>query len=747
MKKAILLYMLLSLGASAWSQTAINYVEKIDKFRKKNPDAFLYLHYDKGIYTNNEKVWFAAYLLNTPNAVEEHTVLNVALINEQTKRIEASQKFSISNGLSSGYVLLPDTVPSGNYQLMAFTNSLNAQQQPIAIFSATIKVLNIQQDGFHSKLKVADSAPKDGKTQAEVPSESPEQALPAAAQPVLEVKFYPEGGALATGLPSRVGWEAKSTGGNPVQLRGTLLKNDNPIAEVSTNAHGMGSFILKPEQHDFYSVRLYPGPYSSENVLFKLPDHAGSTDVTINLPKAIVNDSLHFTLSANISKPILILIHNDLGNYVLLKSQTDSSVKQFKLSLATLPKGLTTVTIIDEFVKPMAERLFFAHYDQKDLTARIHLEKTTFNKTDSVRIKLNLYDSAEKPVEGIVSISVVQANRVKVGTPDIENYFYLNNHLNDLPINASGNRLLDREYLEDILLIKGWRRYTQDVLMAKNSDTVINSESLILEGSVLNGKKTLKKAIDVVSMGGIKSSIITTKKDGKFSLGLADLLVENNKNIFLLANQSNYKIKINDPFDSITKTLVKGMKPSALKSMISPEESSTIKGLQNVVALKEVQITANTGTIRGTSGEKGANECGDYVDNNDQYGILNYPGTPVKDRLKPIPGRYYMKRTDLQGSYFKVEQVWYSGCLTDSERKATAIKGINSGKEYYMTTTDDSDSDYRSTYYWRSGVHVDTTGQFAFAFKTGEVAGKFLIIIQGISKNGLVNIQETIDLK
>ena len=747
MKKAILLYMLLSLGASAWSQTAINYVEKIDKFRRKNPDAFLYLHYDKGIYTSNEKVWFAAYLFNTPNAVEEHTVLNVALINEQTKRIEASQKFSISNGLSSGYVLLPDTVPSGNYQLMAFTNSLNAQQQPIAIFSATIKILNIQQQSFDSKLKVADRTPKSGERQANIAIDGLSKALLAANHPVIEVKFYPEGGSLATGLPSKVGWEAKTTGGNPVQLNGTLLKNNNPIAEVSTNAHGMGSFILQPEQHDSYSIRLNPGPYSSENLLFKLPDHAGSTDVTINLPEAIVNDSLHFTMSANIAKPILILLHNDLGNYVLLKSQTNPSGKQFKLSLATLPKGLTTVTIIDEFGKPLAERLFFAHYDQKDLTARIHLEKTTFNKTDSVRIRLNLSDPTEKPVEGIVSISVVQANRVKVGTPDIENYFYLNNHINDLPINASGNRLLDKEYLEDILLIKGSRRYTQDVLMAKNSDTIFKAEPYIMDGAVFNGNKTLKKAVDVVSMGGIKSSIITSKKDGKFSLGLADLLVENNKNIFLLTNQSNYKIKINDPFDSITETLVKGMKPSALKSMISQEESSIIKGLQNVVALKEVQITANTGAIRGTSGEKGANECGDYVDNNDQYGILNYPGTPLKDRLKPIPGRYYMKRTDLQGSYFKVERVWYSGCLTDSERKATAIKGINSGKEYYMATAGDSDSDYRSTLYWHSGVHVDTTGQFAFTFKTGEVAGKFLIIIQGISKNGLVNIQEVIKVK
>ena len=800
MKKIILSHLILLFGLNVWSQTMLN--QNLSQLRKVKPTSFLFLHHDKGIYTNNEKIWFGAYLLNTPNPVNEHKVLNVALINELTKKVEVSQKFNIANGLSSGFVLLPDSVPPGNYQLSTYTNVLNAQNLPIAQFTSAIKVLNISQPTFTSKLTLLDTVIKNGGIRATVdvsgldknrraniivnyqvgehfsksvrlekkqvtvtiPEDLLKQrailllnvnvdgevqyhskALPGIDKQNVDVKFYPEGGELVAGLQSRIGWEAKTTDGRPISLKGLLMKNDEAQYEVSTNAYGMGAFTIHPQTGESYSVKLYPGTYVSENTNIKLPNASNDTDVAISIPKALVNDSLRFILASKGSKPIQIMLHNDLGDYVLLKGQSNASARIFNVSLLALPKGLTTLTILDDTGKPLAERLFFAHYNQQELSSKIEFEKSNYTKRDSVRIKLKLADKDGKAASGIVSVAVVQSNRISGKTANIEDYFYLHDGLKNLPANPSGNYMLDKNYLEDVLLIKGWRRYTREELIAHNRDSVFKTDYPLLTGAITSGKKSLKKAVDLVSFGGINTGIISTNTDGSFELSNDNLLVEQNKNIYyrLGLEKNGYNIKVNDAFIPITNTLAKYIKPSIFESLSNNQENSILKNLQNVISLKDVEITVKQGSINGTKGEPGANECGDYVNGQHPLAWLNYEGTALSDRQKPIKNRPYLKHIQLDGSWFKVERVWYTGCLTENEKKGIAIKGINSGKEYYMAVEDDGGLQYHSTLYWHSGMTTDNSGEIPISFKAGDIADDFSIIIQGISNKGLVNVKET----
>lgn len=798
MKKIILYCLMFLYGFIASAQTKLN--QNLNQFRKFNTTSFLFLHHDKGIYTNNEKIWFSAYLLNTPNPLNAHKTLNVALINELTKKIEVSQKFNISDGLSSGFVLLPDSVPPGNYQIMAYTNVLNAQELPIAQFTSSVKVLSISQPTFSSKLTLLDTVVKNGgiralvevsgldanrratimvnyqigphfsksikleKKQATIiiPADLLNEKatlllnvnvdgevqyhtkpLPEIAKQNISVKFYPEGGELVTGLQSRVGWEAKTADGRPLSLKGILMKNNEEQHQISTNVYGMGSFTIHPQAGETYSVNLYSGAYVPENSNVKLPVTSNDTDVTLSLPKALVDDSLRFILSSKLAKPIQIMLHNHLGDYILLKGQTNESARIFNVSLLALPKGLTTLTVLDDSGKPLAERLFFAHYNQQELFSKIEFEKSNYTKRDSVRVKLKLADKGGKAASGIVSVAVVQSNRNSGKTANIEDYFYLQNNLKNLPANPSGNNMLDKNYLEDVILIRGWRRYTREELIAQNRDSIFKSDYPIMSGAVLNGRKSLKKAVDLVSFGGINAGIITTNTDGSFELSNDNLLVEQNKNIFLRVgiDKYGYDYKITDAFTPITNTLAKHVKTSIFERLSNNEENSILKNLQNVISLNDVEITVKQGGIFGTKGEPGANECGDYVA--EYLGYLNYVGTPLSQRVKPVKNRPYLKRTDFEGSRFKVERVWYTGCLTENEKKGIAIKGINSGKEYYMAIEDDSGLQYHSTLYWQSGLTTDTSGEIPISFKAGDIADDFSIIVQGISNKGLVNIKET----
>lgn len=84
----------------------------------------LYLHVDKNVYLHNENIWFTAYVLNNP-AQEQHTLYTL-LVNDSSKAIVATQRFVISSGLAGGSVFLPDSIPAGNYRLIAYTNSYDA---------------------------------------------------------------------------------------------------------------------------------------------------------------------------------------------------------------------------------------------------------------------------------------------------------------------------------------------------------------------------------------------------------------------------------------------------------------------------------------------------------------------------------------------------------------------------------------------------------------------------------------------
>lgn len=808
MKKYIILSLLLCCCIFSRSQTSEGLNAKLKQFRQVNPTAFLFLHHDKGIYTTNEKIWFGAYLLHTPNPMKEHKVLTVILLNEQTKKAGVQQKFKLTDGLSSGFVLLPDSMPPGDYQLTAYTNVLNAKNLPIAVYTASIKVLDVKQQKVTSKLTLLDSVVKNGliravvdisgldakkkslvvvnygidggalktvkvegnkalvnipaeelggpgrvlqvKVQVDAEVQYLSKTLARASPPDIEVKFYPEGGSLVTGLESRVGWEARTNDGRPVKLRGMLLKNNQAVAEVSTNAYGMGSFAVRPEPNSSYSLKLAPGHYFSKELRVELPEHSTTGEISVHIAKAVVNDSLGFVLSTTKAKQIFILLHNTLGDYVVLKGQANTPVKKFSLPLKSLPKGLTTLTIADESGKPLVERLFFAHYEQQDVSAKIQMEKMAYAKGDSVRIRLKLTGRTGQPVQGILSTSVLQNNRITFRNADIENYFYLNRTLGDLPFNPSGNGLLDRDYLEDILLIKGWKNYNQNISGRKDQDTTFFNGDLTVKGAVLNGKAPLKKSVDLVAFGGIKPSLITTNPDGTFLLSLEDQLAEKNRNIFLRTNadKGNYAIKIYDSFMPATGALTNKVNPAGSESLNNEQEDSIVKSLQRVISLDDVQIIARRSNILPTGAEKGANACGDFVDNTDEYGILNYEGTPLEYRRKPIPNRVYLKRTDLQGSYFRVDRVFYTGCLTAEEQKATSLAGINSGQEFDMYMDhDDSGTAYRSTLFWRSGMIVGPAGELEFSFKAGEVADSFSVVVQGISNMGLVNVKGSFQVR
>jgi hypothetical protein len=782
--------------------------DKFQYFSEKHSSAILFLHIDKSVYTNNEKIWFGAYLVDTPQNQAGHNLLSVFLVGENRRKVELDAKFKIEKGVSSGSLRLPDTIPPGSYQLLSYTNVVDNSGSPVAQFSVPIEIKSITQQTFSSQLTLLDSMPRNGMVRVkinvqgkdglvfskknfpvvsysagkevrsailksndliiEVPVEELTQAKPTLLAKVsfssqvqhlsiglpeinkrsIDIKFFPEGGNLSNGLPGHVAWEAKTAQGSPIAVTGLLLKGEQVIDTVETNSYGMGSFQLNPDAESVYTLKIRSGGYLSSDTVFAIPK-SRLNHLQLHIPQAVVNDTLSVQIYSLQSTPVQIVIHNYKKDYAIFKTPSLPASGKIRLPLDGLSKGLSTITILDQAGRPLAERLFFAHYD-KSISTVVHTEKVIYGKNDTVKVKIKMADHLEKPIQGMFSVAVVQDSRIRVNLADIETSVYLNHNLGMLPADPLGKGFRNKDYLENILLIKGWRRYTwQDLIDTKAEDTLQRHQTLQLRGHVKMRNKGLKAPVKVLATNSEGMAIIETEHDGSFNLHADQLLAKDGSRVKLMVNGTHelkYQIDVDDPYIQMNNRLAERLESRYSSGVIDNSSTSVqeLKGLQHSISLQTVNIKVGkrNSSINGYYGEPGANACGDYVD---EHGYLNWEYSVNK--FKPEIGKTYLKRTNLEPPYFKVEGVYYNGCTVEKKISGLVINGIAGGKEYYHSEEEISNNPLRSTMHWQSGLFTDVGGEAELKFAAGALTDNFRIVVQGVANDNLISGYGAVTIK
>jgi hypothetical protein len=783
--------------------------EKFELFSKRHSSTTLFLHIDKSVYTNNEKIWFSAYLIDTAQNQASHNLLSVFLVGENRQKVELDGKFKIEKGVSSGSLRLPDTIPPGSYQLLSYTNVLDNSGFPAATFSVPIEIKSVTKQSFSSQLSLLDSMPSKGMVRVkmsvqakdglvfskknfpivsysaskdhvrssilksndliiEVPVEELRQTKPTLLAKVsysnqvqhlsiglpeiekkrINIKFFPEGGNLSNDLPGHVAWEAKTGQGSPIAVTGLLIKNEEVIDTVKTNSYGMGSFYFTPDAESAYSLKIRSGGYLSGDTVFALPK-AKLNHVQLHLPEAVVDDTLNVKIYSLQSRPVQIIVHNYKKDYAIFKTPPLTTLSTLRLPLDGLPKGLSTITILDQEGRPLAERLFFGHYD-KSISTIVQTEKAAYGKNDTIKVKIKMVDHVEKPIQGMFSVAVVQDSRIRVNLADIETAVYLNHNIGMLPPDPLGKGFRNKDYLENILMIKGWRRYTwQDLIGTKAEDTLQHLQTLQSKGHVKMRNRALKARVKVLATNSEGMAIIETAHDGSFDLHADQLIAKDGSRVKLMVNGTHelkYQIDVDDPYIQMNNRLAQQLERRYSSGVTDNASTSVqeLKGLQHSISLQTVDIKAGNknGSINGYYGEPGANACGDYVD---EAGHFNYERSP--NRFKPIMGKQYWKRTDLEGSYFKVEAMIYNGCTTEDKISGFVMNGIAGGKEYYDGEDEKANNPLRSTMHWQSGLLTDAAGEAELKFAAGALTDIFRIVVQGITTDNLISGYGTVTVK
>jgi len=786
------LLVLLCVSAKAQDHQLDSVATNLNNYGLSTAQSSLFVHFDKNVYTNNDQVWFTAYLLRAVTDMKAYHTLYLSLVNNRDSSVVYQGKFLMDKGFCYGALNLPDSLQSGEYRFVANTNiTLNGKPdaefiQPVTIKSTTLNPLvdqvtvfkpydertgngtvllkiltsenrfvedaqikyQIGRDKQVLKSAVAKSSvigelmidyPADKITTANnllsisikkgIHSRYVKFEIPVRDKPKYKVSFYPEGGYLINDLMTKVGFEIKDETGAGVKARGVLYEDGTAVDTLAASSMGIGAFYLTPKALKRYAVKLLAD--GEQAVSYPLP-LALNKGVALSMPSAIGNDEFKTQLEANFNTSVHVLVHNFSDIFL----QTSLALKAGKMqsirfNLDSVPVGLHTITVLDSDYKPLAERIFFAHYDQINQVT-VEPDKNEYQTRGQVNLKLKITDKENKPVTGLVSVACVQANRLLLANnTTIVDAWYLNNKLTDFPNNSFGVKYADKNYLNDILLVKGWRKYKWPEVAMRDAETTQAISSLEYNGSITRKKKPLTAPMSLSTIAGTNLNFLSTDSGGKFNIPFANLLTKEAKpNVWLsmvTAKHENFELKINEPQKAIKIYLLQ-------QSYVQPVSKTTVadENTQSITAaagIKLKDVVINKTKDNSTSfGRRGVNRCGDYVCKFNILNCQNHFGD--FDNHEPVNGKTY--RDGRSGG-----SIIYQGC-TDDESKSNLVilKGISLPKEFYVSDiTNKNEPINFATVYWNYQVLVN--GETPLSFNTGDITGKFKIIVQGVTDKGV----------
>lgn len=773
----------------------------IQRYALKTSESSLFVHFDKNVYTNNDQVWFTGYLLKTVTGVDQYHTLYLSLINNKDSSIVLQDKFLIDKGFAFGALTLPDSIPSGSYRFVANTNikknnkpdgefvqsitikstTVNPLTTSVSIFkpydeqskngTALLKVLSSDnrfvenaeikyQIGKGKQILFTGTAKSSviGELMINFPADKitadnnllfatikkgkhiryVKFDLPIRNHSAYQIQFYPEGGYLVDNLLSKVGFEIKDNQGTAIKARAVLYENDMPIDTIQSGFVGIGAFSICPLSSKKYFVKLLAD--DKEDIKYSLPVIL-KQGVVLSAGLAIASNDFRVHLEANHNARVHVLIRNFsnilLHAELILEANKTQSVR---FGLDSVPVGLHTVTVLDSNYRPIAEKIFFAHYDQLNQTELI-TDKNEYTTREPVSLKLNVLDKNNAPTVALVSIACVQSNRISNHNGrNIIDYFYLQQYLNPLPDHPMGSKYVDQTYLNDILLVKTWSRYKwpeTELGTADKSDMLSNFE---YKGKITRKKKALIVPMDLTTIAGKNFNFLNTDSVGKFNVPFANLIIKEPKQSVWLSmatkRYDQYELEINEPQDELKKYLVQqDFEQINTKTDVLNESSQSITSLAGI-RLKEVVIR-KVKDDRTDFGKNFSNECGDYVC---RYNILNCPNhTFDVGNTSPLKGKVYNN-----GSGGKTI---YQGCTAlEVKPNITILKGINLPKEFYVSDiTNKNEPINFATVYWNYQVLVN--GETPVNFNTGDLTGQFKIIVQGVTDKGVIYGEKEITVK
>ncbi|SEM86976.1 TonB-dependent Receptor Plug Domain [bacterium A37T11] len=590
---AILCFGGICYGQSGVDKGLPQVLQKLEKYQNDYPQEKVYLHLDKPYYAVGDTIWFKGYVtvgqLNFLSGLSK--ILNVDLIGPDNT-IVRSLRLPVVSGLTMGDIKLADSLSEGNYRIRAYTNWMRNFDTDF-YFDKVIPVGNTLTDNLvtHSEFSYQDSQEKqevqakilltdigkrpianslvnyevelDARNVARGKERTDANGLLSIhftnkqvfnlkagrirlniqvgdAQIVHKIipithtskeyviQFYPESGILLAGSMNKLGFKVLGPDGKGANASGIIVDDSGTkLMDFSTDYAGMGNLVLLPEAGKTYHATV------------RLPD---STQKEIALPKV---ETSGYILSVNnvLEKNVYLQVSSAeaKGQTMSVIAQKNGQVfyaaklKQLKaevgmsISRDKLPSGVIQLTLFDEQMKPVAERLIFNLNADDRLKLEVMPDKQAYQPKEKVSIKLSAGTSADSLRIGSFSVAITDAGKVPVEedkdqgivstlllSEELKGYIedpgHYFNHINEETVRQ----------LDNLMLTQGWRRIVWAPLLAGtiNPVTYKPEQAMRISGTIVkhNGKPVPNAKVTVLSTSNFGAVIDTvTDADGRFN--------------------------------------------------------------------------------------------------------------------------------------------------------------------------------------------------------------------------------------
>ena len=511
--------------------------KRFERYRINNPSEKLYVHTDQDLYLTGETLWFKIYYVD--GAVHQPgdiSKVGYVEILDGANRPVIQTKIALKNGQGNGMLFLPATINTGNYRLRAYTQWMK-NFEPEFYFHKNIGIVNTFRKLDEQK-ETAEEAQK------------------------INAQFFPEGGELVAGLKSRVAFQITDINGKGLQSEGFLLNAGNDtLASLKPHKFGIGSFSFTPEDGNSYHAVISPTPGSAQTFNLPVPRTQGYVMEVRDSTDLI---TIHVSSSApeNQVKTIYYFIH---ARQIIAASgmrQWAGQKTSLLVNKKDLNDGISHITIFDEYLKPVCERLFFKQPEKK-LELDVQTSQSEYGLRRKVSINLSAGTDRTSYVGATLSIAVVKSDSLQNNlSGNIFNYLWLSSDLKgevESPAYyADANSLEVKEALDNLMLTHGWRRFQwPDVMNVKNAKPKYLPEyrGHLIRGTVLNENGQPASGIGTYLSSPSKIIQLYTarsKANGEVQFEMKDfwgpkkVIVQTNT-----SQDSTYQIRLSNPFSEL----------------------------------------------------------------------------------------------------------------------------------------------------------------------------------------------------
>lgn len=445
---------------------------RIDSWFAGQTNRRLYLQIDKPLYKPGETIWIRSWNLSLKGLAAEGATagLDYKLISPKGATV-LHKRVQLVEGLATNDFAIPEGVQGGEYTLRATDMAGNTVERPVIVSAyepprikkklefvkkaygagdlvqATIEVKRptgeplgshaltgvIRLDGVELPRVAVTTNPEGGAVvRFELPqeiqrgdglltvlvsdggvTESISKRVPIILKKV-QLSFFPEGGHLIEGLPSRVYFSAKNTIGKPADVAGRIVDDHGQIvARFETYKNGLGRLGFTPSTGRTYHAEITSPVGVSERYQLPLAMKEGCILRTYD---DFDGQAEALRVGVRCTEARTVGVVGVLRDHVIDQAFVEVPVGgeavvhlASKEDAVNKAQGVARVTLFSEDAEPLAERIFF-----KNRRARLNVAiepdadaEAGYGPRDKVTLKVRTTTPDGEPVPAELALSVV----------------------------------------------------------------------------------------------------------------------------------------------------------------------------------------------------------------------------------------------------------------------------------------------------------------------------------------------------